>query len=59
LITSEENFRKGTITIEAYNSAQRNKNDESSRLINLQLEQDLVKLELERMIGQSLESVIR
>ena len=59
LITSEENFRKGTITIEAYNAAQRNKNEESSRLINLQLEQDLVKIELERMIGQSLESVIR
>ena len=59
LITSEENFRKGTITIEAYNTAQRNKNDESSRLINLQLDQDLVKIELERMIGQSLESVIR
>lgn len=59
LITSEENFRKGTITIEAYNNAQKSKNDEASRLISLQLEQDLVKLDLERMIGQSLESVTR
>jgi outer membrane protein TolC len=59
LITSEENFRKGTITIEAYNSAQKSKNDEAGRLISLQLEQDLVKLDIERMIGQSLESVTR
>jgi outer membrane protein TolC len=59
LITSEENFRKGTITIEAYNSAQKSKNDEASRLISLQLEQDLVKLDIERMIGTSLESVTR
>ncbi|MBA2746244.1 MAG: TolC family protein [Flavisolibacter sp.] len=59
LITSEENFRKGTITVEAYNSAQRSKNEEASRLINLQLEQDLIKLDIERMIGTSLESVIK
>ena len=59
LITSEENFRNGTITIESYNLAQKSKNDEASRLISLQLEQDLVKLDIERMIGTSLESVIR
>jgi outer membrane protein TolC len=59
LITSEENFRKGLITVEAYNSAQKTKNDEAGRLISFQLEQDLVKLDIERMIGTSLESVIR
>ncbi|MEJ7914430.1 MAG: TolC family protein [Chitinophagaceae bacterium] len=58
LIQSEDNFRKGTITIEQYNSAQRSNNDEKGKLINLQLQQDLLKLDIEKMIGMRLESVI-
>jgi outer membrane protein TolC len=59
LLQSEDKFSKGTITMEVYNNAQRIKNDESTKLINLQLQQDLVKLDIERMIGTSLESVIK
>jgi len=56
---AEDKFRKGTISIDVYSAAQRAKNDEAAKLINLQLQQDLVKLEIERMIGTSLESVIK
>jgi outer membrane protein TolC len=59
VIQSEESFRKGTITIEQFNTAQRSNNDEKARLINMKLEQDLIKVEIERMIGVSLESVIK
>ena len=59
VLQSEESFRKGTITIEQFNTAQRSNNDEKARLINLQLQQDLIKVEIERMIGVGLESVIK
>ena len=59
LLQSEDNFRKGLIKIEEYNLAQKSKNQEATSLVNLQLQQDLVKLDIERMIGTSLESVIR
>lgn len=59
LLQTEDKFRKGLIGVEVYTGAQRAKNDENARLINLQLEQDLIKIDLERMIGTSLESVIR
>jgi outer membrane protein TolC len=55
----EEKFGKGTITIEVYNAAQKAKNDETGKLINLRLQQELIKLEIEKMIGTSLESVTR
>jgi outer membrane protein TolC len=59
LLQTEEKFRKGLAPVETYTAAQRSKNDETARLINLQLEQDLIKIDLERMIGTSLDSVIR
>jgi outer membrane protein TolC len=59
LLQSEDKFRKAKITIEEYNTAQKIKNEEATKLINLQLQQDLVKLDIEKMIGTSLESVIR
>ena len=59
LLQAEDNFRKAKITIEEYNRAQRIKNEEATKLINLQLQQDLVKLDIEKMIGTNLESVIR
>jgi outer membrane protein TolC len=59
LIQTEEKFRKGTVTIETYTASQTTKNNEMSRLIDLRMEQDLIRIELERMIGTSLESVIR
>jgi outer membrane protein TolC len=59
LLQAEDKFRKAKITIEEYNLAQRIKNEEATKLINLQLQQDLVKLDIESMIGTNLESVIR
>jgi outer membrane protein TolC len=59
VLQSEENFRKGTVTVEQYNAAQRVNNDEKAKLINLQLQQDLIKVEIEKMIGTKLETVLK
>jgi outer membrane protein TolC len=56
---SEEKFRQGKITIDDYTSAQRNNNTAKVSLINLKLEQDKKKLEIERMIGVKLETVLK
>jgi outer membrane protein TolC len=54
----EEKFRKGSISIETYSLAQKNNNTELANLINLRLQQDLKKLELEKLIGVKLETVL-
>jgi outer membrane protein TolC len=59
LVQVEDQFRKATISIEAYNTAQRGRNDERARLINLKLQQDLVRVDIERIIGTSLDTVLR
>lgn len=59
LIQTEEKFKKGTITIDAYNAAQRSINGEKTRMINLELQRDLLELEIEKIIGTDLQSVIR
>ena len=59
LTQSEEKFRNATISLEAYNTAQKNYNTELAQLINLRLQQDIKKLELEKMIGVKLETVLR
>jgi outer membrane protein TolC len=59
LTQAENNFRKGTITFDDYNKALKNRNDEQARIINLKLQQDLTKLEIEKMIGTNLESVVK
>jgi outer membrane protein TolC len=56
--TAEDNFKKGAITVESYIAAQRAKNEEQAKLKNLQLSQDLIKIDLERMIGVPLQSVL-
>lgn len=56
---AEDNFKAGKITIEAYNTAQKGRNNERAKLINLKLQQDLFRLEIEKIIGVSLDSVIR
>ena len=58
VIQAEEKFRKGTATIEDYNNAQKGNNTELATLINLKLQQDIKKLEIEKMIGVKLETVI-
>lgn len=59
LVQSEEKFRNGTISLDAYNAAQKVNNGEMAALINLKLQQDLKKLEIEKMIGVKLETVLR
>ena len=59
LVQTEEKFRSGTVSIDDYNAAQKNNNTEMAALINLRLQQDIKKLEIERMIGVKLETVTR
>jgi len=56
---AEEKFRNNSIPFEAYNTASKNRNDQQARIINLKLDQDLTKLEIERMIGTNLENVLK
>jgi outer membrane protein TolC len=56
---AEENFKKGTITVETYISAQKTKNDELAKNLNLKMQQDLIKIDIERMIGVPLEQVLQ
>ncbi|HVU58062.1 MAG TPA: TolC family protein [Puia sp.] len=56
---AEQTFRQGKITVDAYILAQRAKNEEMVKIMNLQLQQDLIRLDIERMIGVSLDSVVR
>ena len=57
LAQTEEKFRKGTVTIDTYNAAQKGNNSEMATLINLKLQQEIKKLEIERIIGVKLETV--
>ena len=59
LVQAEDKFRKGAISFDAYNAALRSRNDEQAKLINLRLAQDLIKLDIEKIIGVNLESVIK
>jgi outer membrane protein TolC len=55
----EQKFRDGTVSIDQYNIANKAFSDEKAKLLNLQLAQDLVRLDIERMIGTSFDSVIK
>lgn len=57
-LQAKEQFRNGLIKIDEYSTAQKLYNIELSKKITLQLEKDLLKLEIERIIGTSLESVL-
>ncbi|MBS1745377.1 MAG: TolC family protein [Bacteroidetes bacterium] len=55
----EQKFKNGTATLDQYNDASKKYNDQSVIVINLQLQQDLVKVELERLIGMRLEDALK
>jgi outer membrane protein TolC len=55
---AEENFKKGSITVEMYIGAQKTRNEELVKNMNLQLQQDLIRLDIEKMIGVSLDEVL-
>jgi outer membrane protein TolC len=56
---TEKKFQDGTISIEQYNLANKIYGDDLTRRLNLQLQQDLLKIDIEKMIGVSLESVLK
>lgn len=55
----EQKFRDGTVSIDQYNATNKAFSDEKAKLLNLQLAQDLVRLDIERMIGVNFDSVIK
>ncbi len=57
-VQAKEKFRNGLIPIEIHNAAQKNYNNELTKKITMQMDQDLLKIEIERIIGTSLENVI-
>lgn len=56
---AEDNFKKGSITVEIYIAAQKTKNEELVKILNLQLQKDLIRIDMERMIGVPLDQVLR
>lgn len=55
----EQKFRDGTVSIDQYNATNKAYSDEKAKLLNLQLAQDLVRLDIERMIGTRFDAVIK
>jgi len=55
----EDNFKKGGTTVDAYIASQKAKNDEIIKSLNLKLQQDLLVLDIEKMIGVPLADVLR
>jgi outer membrane protein TolC len=56
---TEKKFKDGTATIEQYNLANKLYSDEMTKKLNLQLSQDLIKLDIERLIGTNLDNVTK
>jgi outer membrane protein TolC len=55
----EKSFQGGTLTIEQYNLANKLYGEDLTKKLNLQLQQELIKIDLEKYIGVSLESVLK
>jgi outer membrane protein TolC len=55
----EKKFRDGTTSIDQYNLANKSYSDERVKMLNLQLSQDLIRLDIEQIIGVSLDAVTR
>jgi outer membrane protein TolC len=53
----EDKFKKEQVTVDVYIASQKTRNDELAKLLNLKLQQDLIKLDIEKLIGVPLESV--
>jgi outer membrane protein TolC len=58
-LQTEQKFKDGSITIDLYNGASKNYNFELAKKIDLQLQQNVTKLEIEKMIGIPLEDVLK
>jgi outer membrane protein TolC len=57
-LQAEKKFKDGSIAIEVYSDASRSYSAEMTKLLNLQLQQDLSQIDIERIIGVRLETVI-
>lgn len=55
----QQKFSDGTATLEAYNEASAKYNDEVVKTINLQLQHDLMKLDIEKFIGRRMEDIFK
>lgn len=55
----QQKFSDGTATLEAYNEASKKYNDEVVKTISLQLQQDLIKIDIEKLIGRKLEDIFK
>jgi outer membrane protein TolC len=55
----EKKFQDGSLSIEQYNQANKIYGEDLTKKLNLQLQQDLLKIDIEKMIGVNLESVLR
>ena len=59
IAAAEKKFKDGSITFEQYNQLSKAYNNDLAQKLNLELAQDMAKLELEAMIGTNLEKVIK
>ena len=59
LLQIQQKFKDGTATFEAYNAASKAYNDEVVKTINLQLQKDLVKVNIEKLIGRKMEDIFK
>lgn len=55
----EKKFQDGSITIDQYNLANKIYGEDLTKKLNLQLQLELLKLDIEKMIGVNLESVLK
>jgi outer membrane protein TolC len=55
----EKKFQDGSISIEEYNLANKTYGDDLTKKLNIQLQQELVKIEIEKIIGVNLETLLK
>lgn len=55
----EKKFQDGSLTIEQYNVANKIYGEDLTKKLNLQLQHELIKIDIEKIIGVNLESVLK
>jgi outer membrane protein TolC len=56
---AESQYKQGTTTLQLYSEAIRSNSIESAKLVTLQLQRDMYRIQIEQVIGVSLDSVIQ
>jgi outer membrane protein TolC len=57
-LQAKEKFRTGQIPIEQYNTAQKTYTGEFTKKLDLEMQMDLLRIEIERIIGTTLEPIL-